>query len=155
MLMTGKEYLDSIRDGRRVYIGGEVVEDVTAHPAFAPRLMIHMQLPLPFAWRRTCSTQACSGEMPRTMPVTWARRLSTCEAGIGCGVETGIGTAADPGRANLLLADPSGGGSRISTVESLHHRHGKRIDAIAYLRTSSAANVGSDKDSDKRQRAAI
>lgn len=27
--------------------------------------------------------------------------------------------------------------------------------AIAYLRTSSAANVGSDKDSDKRQRAAI
>src|SRR5215831_17279200 len=34
MLMTGKEYLDSIRDGRRVYIGGEVVEDVTAHPAF-------------------------------------------------------------------------------------------------------------------------
>jgi hypothetical protein len=32
---------------------------------------------------------------------------------------------------------------------------GKRIDAIAYLRPSSAANVGSDKDSDKRQRAAI
>ena len=27
--------------------------------------------------------------------------------------------------------------------------------AIAYLRTSSAANVGADKDSDKRQRAAI
>src|SRR5262245_34658069 len=32
---------------------------------------------------------------------------------------------------------------------------GKKIDAIAYLRTSSAANVGNDKDSDKRQRAAI
>jgi DNA invertase Pin-like site-specific DNA recombinase len=30
-----------------------------------------------------------------------------------------------------------------------------RKAAIAYLRTSSAANVGSDKDSDKRQRAAI
>ena len=28
-------------------------------------------------------------------------------------------------------------------------------DAVAYLRTSSAGNVGSDKDSDKRQRAAI
>ena len=27
--------------------------------------------------------------------------------------------------------------------------------AVAYLRTSSAANVGPDKDSDKRQRAAI
>ena len=34
MLMTGQEYLDSIRDGRRVYIGGEKVEDVTEHPAF-------------------------------------------------------------------------------------------------------------------------
>ena len=34
MLMTGKEYLDSIRDGRRVYVGGELVEDVTTHPAF-------------------------------------------------------------------------------------------------------------------------
>ena len=32
----------------------------------------------------------------------------------------------------------------------------KRIEpAVAYLRTSSAANVGADKDSDKRQRAAI
>src|SRR5437868_4111072 len=31
----------------------------------------------------------------------------------------------------------------------------KTIPAIAYLRTSSAANVGSDKDSDKRQPAAI
>ena len=27
--------------------------------------------------------------------------------------------------------------------------------AVAYLRTSSAASVGADKDSDKRQRAAI
>ena len=31
----------------------------------------------------------------------------------------------------------------------------KLIEAIAYLRTSSAANVGADKDSDKRQQAAI
>jgi len=30
-----------------------------------------------------------------------------------------------------------------------------QIEAIGYLRTSSAANVGADKDSDKRQRAAI
>jgi DNA invertase Pin-like site-specific DNA recombinase len=33
--------------------------------------------------------------------------------------------------------------------------NGKRIEAVAYIRTSSAANVGADKDSDKRQRAAI
>jgi DNA invertase Pin-like site-specific DNA recombinase len=30
-----------------------------------------------------------------------------------------------------------------------------RVKAVAYLRTSSAANVGADKDSEKRQRAAI
>ena len=32
---------------------------------------------------------------------------------------------------------------------------GKRVEAVAYIRTSSAANVGADKDSDKQQRAAI
>ena len=31
----------------------------------------------------------------------------------------------------------------------------KTIPALAYLRTSSAANVGPDKDSDRRQRDAI
>ena len=35
MLMTGKEYLESIRDGRALYVGKERVEDQTTHPAFA------------------------------------------------------------------------------------------------------------------------
>src|SRR5262249_61841947 len=34
MLKTGAEYLESLRDGRRVYIGSEEVTDVTTHPAF-------------------------------------------------------------------------------------------------------------------------
>jgi len=34
MLLTGNEYLKSIRDGRRVYVGRELVDDVTTHPAF-------------------------------------------------------------------------------------------------------------------------
>ena len=34
MLLTGQEYLESIRDGRKVYVGRELVEDVTTHPAF-------------------------------------------------------------------------------------------------------------------------
>jgi hypothetical protein len=34
-------------------------------------------------------------------------------------------------------------------------RKRKRVEAIGYMRTSSAANVGRDKDSGKRQRAAI
>lgn len=34
MLKSGADYLDGLRDGRTVYIGGEKVADVTAHPAF-------------------------------------------------------------------------------------------------------------------------
>jgi paerucumarin biosynthesis protein PvcC len=33
-LLTGDEYLASLRDGRDVYIDGERVDDVTTHPAF-------------------------------------------------------------------------------------------------------------------------
>src|SRR5215475_1304651 len=31
---TGSEYLESLRDGREIYIYGERVDDVTTHPAF-------------------------------------------------------------------------------------------------------------------------
>jgi 4-hydroxyphenylacetate 3-monooxygenase len=34
MLKTGAQHLESLRDGRTVYIGGERVDDVTTHPAF-------------------------------------------------------------------------------------------------------------------------
>ena len=34
MLLSGDEYLESLRDGRCVYIGREKVDDVTTHPAF-------------------------------------------------------------------------------------------------------------------------
>ncbi len=34
MLLSGNEYLESLRDGRVVYIGRERVDDVTSHPAF-------------------------------------------------------------------------------------------------------------------------
>lgn len=34
VVRTGKEYLDSIKDERAIYIGGEKVSDVTTHPAF-------------------------------------------------------------------------------------------------------------------------
>ncbi|MEK4023258.1 MULTISPECIES: 4-hydroxyphenylacetate 3-hydroxylase family protein [unclassified Sporosarcina] len=32
--MTGEEYLESLRDGREIWLHGEKVEDVTTHPAF-------------------------------------------------------------------------------------------------------------------------
>ena len=36
---TGAEFLESLRDGREVYIYGERVEDVTTHPALWLELM--------------------------------------------------------------------------------------------------------------------
>ena len=32
--LTGAEYLESVRDGREIWIYGERVQDVTTHPAF-------------------------------------------------------------------------------------------------------------------------
>jgi 4-hydroxyphenylacetate 3-monooxygenase len=34
MPMTGDEYIESLRDGREIYLHGERVDDVTTHPAF-------------------------------------------------------------------------------------------------------------------------
>jgi 4-hydroxyphenylacetate 3-monooxygenase len=36
MIRTGDEYRESLRDGREVWMNGERVDDVTAHPAFRP-----------------------------------------------------------------------------------------------------------------------
>ncbi|MBM7043809.1 MULTISPECIES: 4-hydroxyphenylacetate 3-hydroxylase family protein [Rhizobium] len=36
MIRTGAAYIESIRDGREVYIGGERVKDVPSHPMFKP-----------------------------------------------------------------------------------------------------------------------
>ena len=32
MMRTGEQYLQSLRDGRRVMCGGELIEDITTHP---------------------------------------------------------------------------------------------------------------------------
>lgn len=36
MIRTGADYIESIRDGRAVYVGGEKVKDVASHPMFKP-----------------------------------------------------------------------------------------------------------------------
>ena len=35
--MTGDEYIESLRDGREVYLYGEKVDDVTTHPGVPQR----------------------------------------------------------------------------------------------------------------------
>jgi 4-hydroxyphenylacetate 3-monooxygenase len=44
MIRTGREYRESIRDGRQVWINGEKVGDVTAHPAFKPIVDIRARI---------------------------------------------------------------------------------------------------------------
>ena len=44
MIRTGQQYRDSIRDGRRVYVGGERVRDVTTHPMFKPLVDIRARI---------------------------------------------------------------------------------------------------------------
>lgn len=39
-LRTGKEYVESLRDGRRVWTGGQEVEDVTANPVLGPGISL-------------------------------------------------------------------------------------------------------------------
>ena len=34
-LRRGKDYLDALRDGRRVYHAGQRIDDVPSHPGFA------------------------------------------------------------------------------------------------------------------------
>ncbi len=44
MIRTGREYRESIRDGRQVWINGEKVKDVTVHPAFKPIVDIRARI---------------------------------------------------------------------------------------------------------------
>ncbi|MGI9350960.1 MAG: 4-hydroxyphenylacetate 3-hydroxylase family protein [Rhizobiaceae bacterium] len=44
MIRTGEEYRESIRDDREVWIGGQKVTDVTAHPAFKPVIDIRARI---------------------------------------------------------------------------------------------------------------
>lgn len=44
MIRTGEQYLESIRDGRQVYINGEQVKDVPSHPMFKPLVDIRARI---------------------------------------------------------------------------------------------------------------
>jgi 4-hydroxyphenylacetate 3-monooxygenase len=44
MIRTGEQYRDSIRDGRRVWINGERVADVTRHPMFQPLVDVRARI---------------------------------------------------------------------------------------------------------------
>jgi len=43
-MRTGAEHIKSLKDGRTVYIDGELVADVTAHPAFRNAVLAAAEL---------------------------------------------------------------------------------------------------------------
>jgi 4-hydroxyphenylacetate 3-monooxygenase len=86
MIRTGREYLDSIRDGREVYIGGERVRDVTTNAMLKPLIDIRARIydmqheaatrDL-LAYRAEGEWHAIANKLPRTQQDWWDKRRAT------------------------------------------------------------------------------
>jgi len=88
-----------------------------------------------------------------------ARRLMTIP-GIGAVTATALAARSRPPLNGARLARCAGASTRplpkqLAVHKSIPMAKNAKTNAVAYLRTSSAANIGADKDSEKRQRAAI
>ena len=86
MIRTGAVYKDSLRDGRKVYINGETVADVTTHPQFKPLVDIRarifdMQHEAAFrdvmTVRQDGEVNAIGSALPYTQDDWWAKRRAT------------------------------------------------------------------------------
>ncbi len=86
MIRTGEDYRNSIRDGRRVFVNGERVEDVTAHPQFKPLVdirarifdMAHDPRTAPvMTVRQDGEVNAIGSALPYSQDDWWAKRRAT------------------------------------------------------------------------------
>ena len=86
MIRTGEEYLASIDDGREVYINGERVRDLAAHPMFKPLIDIRARIydmqhePATralLAYRAADEWHAVANQLPRSQEDWWAKRRAT------------------------------------------------------------------------------
>ena len=86
MIRTGQQYLDSIRDGREVYIDGERVHDVTRHPAFKPLVDIRARIYDMqheraihdiMTYEEDGERHAVANKLPREQSDWWAKRRAT------------------------------------------------------------------------------
>jgi len=86
MIRTGKQYIESIRDDRRVYINGERVKDVPSHPMFKPLVDIRARVydMQHEAQTRDIMTYVEGGEsyaiglkLPHTQADWWDKRRAT------------------------------------------------------------------------------
>src|SRR6266853_1406749 len=86
MIRTGNQYLDSIRDGREVYINGERVKDVTRNPMLKPLIdirariydMQHAASSREFlSYQESGEWNAIANKLPRTQQDWWDKRRAT------------------------------------------------------------------------------
>jgi 4-hydroxyphenylacetate 3-monooxygenase len=86
LIRTGQQYLDSIRDSREVYINGERVKDLAAHPMFKPLIDIRARI---YDMQHEAATRpvlsfeergewhAVANKLPRSQEDWWAKRRAT------------------------------------------------------------------------------
>ena len=88
MIRTGPEYIESIRDGREVYIDGEQVDDVPSHPMFKPLVDIRARVYDMQHDQRTAEVMtydedgeqyAIGLKLPKTQHDWWQKRRATDE----------------------------------------------------------------------------
>src|ERR1700737_3662612 len=86
MIRTGEQYLDSIRDGREVYINGERVKDVTKHPMLKPLIDIRARIydmqhdtatRDALAYQEAGEWHAVANKLPRAQEDWWDKRRAT------------------------------------------------------------------------------
>ena len=86
MIRTSEKYRDSIRDNREVFMNGERVKDVTAHPMFKPLVDIRARMYDMAHDPATCDVMtvtqgsevnAIGSSLPYTQDDWWAKRRAT------------------------------------------------------------------------------
>jgi 4-hydroxyphenylacetate 3-monooxygenase len=86
MIRTGRQYRDSIRDGRQVFINGERVRDVATHPMFRPLVdirahiydMAHEEKTAGIlSYEEGTQRHAIANKLPQTQQDWWDKRRAT------------------------------------------------------------------------------
>jgi len=86
LIRTGRQYLDSIRDAREVYIDGERVKDLVRHPMFKPLIDIRARIydmqhqsatRDVLAYQDAGEWHAVANKLPRSEQDWWDKRRAT------------------------------------------------------------------------------
>jgi len=81
VIRTGEEYRESIRDGREVWIDGELVKDVTEHPAFKPAVGVRARIyDMALSYTDETGERNCVAHKPPRTGQDWADKRAAVDA---------------------------------------------------------------------------